>query len=1440
MKQQLLTGRDTFHLEIPADENNLSEVRDFISDICARAGFSKRETNNTKLAMDEACTNIIKHAYKDISGSIRIDVQAEPGNVEINIFDRGEPFEWSKIKDPDLQRYVEIGKKGGLGIYLMNRLMDSLDYQSTDAGNRLFMSKSADLGRKSAESSFASFRQPWTKTLRFKFALRATIGLFGLVLFLGVVQYINQTREIESLRNQAWYGMTNFARTLETKSENALVIDDFYDPKYREINDFIQDKIRSLPAVKYIKIVNAEGKIVSSSDIEEFQENYEPPEGAAGMGSKGVWIALRDANWGDIRELHYPVYLSEDEAAKPVLLGRVVLGVSKSEIENTIHDERHRTILILSGIFLVGVLLIYFLISVFVKPIQALTEGVRAMGEGALEDGIQISGPEEIGAIAEAFNEITMKFRHAQKSVVEQERMQKEMQVAQEIQHSLLPSVVPEISGYDIASLYRAAKEVGGDYYDFVNVDDETLGVVVADVSGKGVPGSLVMTMIRTALRMEARGSLSAADVMSRMNDFVTEDMKKGMFVTIFYVILDSKNRIISYASAGHNPMILFRAETDETFFLNPRGFPVGISLPDDTLFRRSIDVEKIKLKKDDMLVIYTDGVTEAMNEAREQYGEERLISLIKRHGRLTPEEFIEKLNDDIRGFTGGYPQNDDITVVAIKEKLMADDVLFGIRKKLLDLVDVDGLSVAEACQKMKVSPSTYYRYRKRLAELGERGLKNKMLRQEHEIKRVSLEQRKRILEIIRETPKYGAKRIAAIFNAGKAENAMLTSSLVYDELKRMRLNTYEKRLEYLRRNKLISEEVFQEMMASPSSRAAAVPDHEEDLTVPSAPGEEEGVTLQPEGALFPESGDVGRDEKADDVHAAGPQPVEPPHVTVSRIEEGARRRPAEEPVERQLERVLGREDESKRMVRIESEEHGEGVVVLRVRGHLDSSSAGELEEVLESVYEYGYHKIIVGLEDVSYISSGGWGIFTGRVKTLREGMGDVVLAGMSPEVFDIYELLGFQDIIMHFQKVEEAVEFISLPFAERQKRLEERTRAREKEEVLEHRVSASDIGSVIEEDEEQSPWTPLTIEAGTVGRTGEITVLNLAGVIDTVSCIKLKTVMNSLVDQGSIKLVVDMSRVEYVSSAGWGVFASRLDDLRGMGGDIKIFGMDPEVDGIFHLLGFDVIMRSFSILAEAIDDFDTRETASKARGEAGGSKPAVTESAERISNAGKAPAAGEAEPERSMNFRYSRIETSVKGSMVLKVGGAIDAATTVEFENQLDLCMNESPAYFVIDLEDIVYISSSGWGVIVKYLQSLGDRSCKMALAGMGPAIFKIFRDLGFEPLIPHYLTVRKALEQLSSTGEERSVKGGSRGADAATTGLPAGRTAFPDLDGIGVKPLEVGPMEDIEELKVKLDLEAEGEAADDKDRRLREIGWAEYGNKLGRKNDTDKNGKN
>jgi anti-anti-sigma factor len=1085
-------------------------------------------------------------------------------------------------------------------------------------------------------------------------------------------------------------------------------------------------------------------------------------------------------------------------------------------------DPRPMMTLLLIGVFAAGVSLIYLLVAVFVKPIQALTDGVRAIGEGSLNDEIKIEGPKEIGEIARAFNEITSKFREAQKNVVEQERLQKEMQVAQEIQHTLLPKRVPEISGYDIASFYKAAKEVGGDYYDFVRVDDETLGVVVADVSGKGVPGSLVMTMIRTALRMEARGNYSAAEVMARMNDFVTEDMKKGMFVTIFYAILDSKNRIISYASAGHNPMILYRAETDETYFLNPRGFPVGISLPDDTLFRRSIDVEKIKLKKDDMLVIYTDGVTEAMNEMRQQYGEERLIQLIKDSGKLSPQEFIERLSMEVKSFTGDQPQNDDITVVAIKEKLMADEVLYGIRQKLLDLVEIQHVPVAEACRMMKVSPSTYYRYKKRLGELGERGLQDKMLRKEYDIKRVSLEQRKQILEIIKKNPKYGAKNIAVAFNEGTEESNYITPAIVYDELKRIRLNTYEMRLEYLRRNRLITDDEFKTMLAGAGVEAPV-------REAGGIPGVE---TAPPHGPI----------EKA-----AVPRI---PRLAKAPIPARARG------IRREAEFVSG----EGKMIEVTTQEIEGDIAILRVRGHLDSSSAGELESILESAYDGGNRKMIVDLKEVTYISSGGWGIFTGRVKLLREGDGDVVLVGMSPEVYDIYELLGFQEIIMHFQDIEDAVRFVSLPSSERQKRLEQVSRKAAALKPLEIRQAAGSANSseLLEVADSESPWIALRIEAGTVGEAGEITIIYLDGVIDTVSSVKLRAVMDNLVDRGSTKLVVDMSKVEYVSSSGWGVFASRIKDIRMSGGDIKIFGMDQEVDSIFHMLGFDSIMRSFGVLSEAIDNFkgpapaETEEEFVEREEPVGGTGESASGAAART---------GTSRAEGGLAVRVSKAFDGPRPVIILAVDGTVDSSTSDEFENHFERCIGESPSHLVLDLSNLIYISSSGWGIIIKYMQRLQETGAALALAGMNSIILKIYRDLGFEPLIPQYVTLGRALAAISSSGEiieekekEKPVpegttvaseepKAGSErlkiakspegGAGATGGGETAATEERKDLASALLGKPDIVPLEPLKPVKeaekvIFIDFKKKKDVRPNTDARIKEIGWEEYGKKL------------
>jgi anti-anti-sigma factor len=1295
-------------LTVAAEESQLGRVRDFVVAACDEAAFSERETSNTKLAVDEACTNIIKHAYSaSEQGQITVRVGISPGSLRITLRDRGETFDYASIQDPDLDEYVETGRKGGLGIYLINRLMDGVEYKTTDAGNELVLSKHSQSAISRGLVPLAA--RPLRGTLRFKFMLRASAGLLLLVVAIWAFVFIRQTSDIHSQRAARWLDERRLAQNLASRSKDALITPEEFSVEQTELSSYLAKLLEANHELDHVRVVDRGGNIVASGTIGEIFNTYQPPADAVELGGdKDVtWYAYHK-DGRQVRDIHYAVRVTNPDSGQPLELGSVHLGVFEDAIGSDIEDPRLTVTLILIAVYLVGVLLIMGLVSVFVKPIQVLTDGVRAIGDGTFDAKLDVSGPAEIGAIAGVFNEITDKFKRAQESVLEQEKMQKEMEVAKEIQHSLLPRRKPEVSGYDIAPLYQAAAEVGGDYYDFVDVDEDTIGVVVADVSGKGVPGSLVMTMIRTALRMEARGNKNASDVMSKMNAFVTDDMKKGMFVTMFYVILDSKNRIISYASAGHNPMILYRHETHETFFLNPKGFPVGISLPDETLFSNSISLEKIKLKKDDMLLIYTDGVTEAMNERRDQYGEERLLALVKEHGHLHPEHFIAALERDIKKFTGGHAQNDDITVVAVKEKQSADDVLFGIRKKLIDLVDVEGMSVKDACAQMRVSPATYYRYKKRLEVMGERGLKNKVLREDLVLKRVSLEARKEILDIIVENPEFGAKRIATEYNADKEEARKLTERMVYDELKRLNLNTKELRIEYLRRHRLAKEEMIKKGEVKPDKELVEELLAEVSGLSPSQYGadkasEEEEIVESPAGEDRRTGTPVAEYDAIEGVGL---------NVTVS----------------------------------------PDGVTTVEVNGHLDSVTSATLENRLKQLIEEGHVKFLVDLRDVTYISSGGWGIFTGEVRHLRQSGGDVVLVGMSPEVYDVYELLGFHEVLKAFPTQEEGHAYFELP-------LEDRLA------VPSAPAADSDdatLGIKIDEELEEVPgesyvpeWESLHIDATTVGAQGDIAVLSLRGIIDTVSAERLRATLARVISGGRNKIVVDMSQVEYVSSGGWGTFTERLREVRRNDGDIKLFGMDPDVYYVFTMLGFNIVLSSFDILAEAIEDFETADRtgrrAPETLEEAGA--PPRPQPSDRAAPARTPP---ESAPEIDLSHRdiarVVRWEKADDGVVIAHMSGYIESSAVDALAASMMQVLAGHPRAVLFDLEQVEYISSSGWGQFAKCYETVQEWNGLVALVGMSPALHELYSCLEFSTFIAAYNSRGDAFAALAGTGGDVS----------------------------------------------------------------------------------------
>jgi len=778
-------------IKVPGHIDYLGELRNFVTKTGKKHGFSDSVVNAFKLSIDEAATNIIKHAYRDKEGPITMRVVVKKNSMTVILIDQGKFFDPGRVQNPDLNRYVDIGKKGGLGIFIMRKLIDEIEYRHTEEGNELRLTKYRDGKFHKKELEREELPAPASLlalSLKSKYSLIAA-GILTIIIIIGYLYYYithgNQVVQ-DILTTEKMYS-ENIASTVIDPNANTLSI--FYIGTH--LSEAIE--ISQYEEIYRVVITDQEHSWLYCTDDKLTEPTYDIPQHAKKVSPDVYRYELKKENI-QVYDVVSPIIAKNGDK-----VGKTHLLVKKDFVDEKVIARHNEDLRLAILILLMGYLGIAVLIYIVMNPFRKLGEWVKELGHGEVKDEIDFDTGDELGEIAKAFSEITDKFRKSQKNLVEQERLQKEMQLAQDIQQTLLPSAVPEIEGYEIASFYAAAKEVGGDYYDFVEVDKDCLGIVVADVSGKGVPGSLIMTMIRTALRTEARGVKSASEVLARLNTFVEKDMKKGMFVTIFYVIIDSKRRRLNYASAGHNPMILYRPTTQKTYYLNPKGFPVGISLPDPELFKKSIESDTIQLAENDILLIYTDGLTEAMNNKRHLFGEERLLDFIRKSSQLRVEPFIEKLREEIHSFTEGYEQNDDITLLAIKEKSTQEKIELQRAQQAHTMI-LNGKSIREACEESGITTYAYYNKYKRIFE--EEGVDAYSIDETVSVegKHLSIEEKTKIYDIIKKHPEFGAKRISEELNTAVYGFADINENRIYDELVRSRLNTRQLREAFIAR----------------------------------------------------------------------------------------------------------------------------------------------------------------------------------------------------------------------------------------------------------------------------------------------------------------------------------------------------------------------------------------------------------------------------------------------------------------------------------------------------------------------------------------------------------------------------------------------------------------------------------------------------------------
>ncbi|RPH48234.1 MAG: hypothetical protein EHM91_04595 [Planctomycetota bacterium] len=239
---------------------------------------------------------------------------------------------------------------------------------------------------------------------------------------------------------------------------------------------------------------------------------------------------------------------------------------------------------------------------------------------------------------------------------------QNELMIAAEMQFNLFPRRIPQIPGYDLSAWFRPSGDVGGDYYDMVEIDDDHLGLVVADVSTKGIQGMIAMTETRALLRSEALRTTSPSETLARVNRVLFQDFQRGVFVTMYYAVLDLPQATLTCVSAGHNPMVLWRKTSQTCDLIDPNGIPLGFD--PGPVFEKTVRQQKIQLAAGDRFTFYTDGILEAINEKKEEFGRRRLCLKSEEHPDLPSEDYLKHLIRDVERHCGHAPQHDDMAVV--------------------------------------------------------------------------------------------------------------------------------------------------------------------------------------------------------------------------------------------------------------------------------------------------------------------------------------------------------------------------------------------------------------------------------------------------------------------------------------------------------------------------------------------------------------------------------------------------------------------------------------------------------------------------------------------------------------------------------------------------------------------------------------------------------
>lgn len=475
-----------------------------------------------------------------------------------------------------------------------------------------------------------------------------------------------------------------------------IVTNQYVDTVSRNIVEklLVQARSYSGPAGKHILAANGPDALLLNNICKKLADDNPDVYWAGITGTDNTFLAHTDikqviasAAMPQITIDQYGELLKEGEAFDqrndtlyvnvPIRENNIViarLGVASST--TPIIEARHQSMVAIGSLtvlmMLLGIPLVMVMVNRKLKPLSVISRHLKSINFDNINLDIPVKSRNELGYLSEMLRVMGAKLNIAQKEMIENERITRELEIAREIQAKILPDGYPETSSLVFSGVYRSAKEVGGDYYDFIEHDKENTAFLVADVSGKSLPGMLVMLLTRDIVKKLSRKTVNPCEILSQVNRDLLNNIKKGMFVTMFYGVVNRTTGRCTFASAGHNPLIVLRAATGQAELIKTRGFPLGMMPPKQ--FDTRIEGEEVMLEEGDWLIQYTDGVNEAQNAENEEYGMERFVKELEACYRMNPDELVNKVLNKHESFVGANEQYDDITLVVMKWKGVTAD----------------------------------------------------------------------------------------------------------------------------------------------------------------------------------------------------------------------------------------------------------------------------------------------------------------------------------------------------------------------------------------------------------------------------------------------------------------------------------------------------------------------------------------------------------------------------------------------------------------------------------------------------------------------------------------------------------------------------------------------------------------------------------------------